>query len=597
MSILQDPDRATEFSDLLRNTVSKVRPSVVIASGDLTDARTGLFSEQHGREWHMYIEAVKSSGLLKDTAWLDIRGNHDTFNVATYAEDFFSNYSIQGATHRRSYSHQTTVNGDKYTFVGVDAALVPGPKRPFNFLGSIDAQERAHIEALLDQSRASESDYLIWFGHYPTSCIMSPGVDSNMRSLIGEDRQSLVYLCGHLHTFSGVVPRMYALQNAGFLELELGDWKRSRMFRWAAVDHGLFSFVDVHYNTFPIILITNPKDSERHIPDREDMSISLASTHIRILAFSNAPITECRVQIGGHTSSFPCHASDTVEHLYTAAWDPRQYDKGSHTITVVITDSIGRSNTVSHQFCLDGNSVKPSFGFLSKIILMWDMRTIFKGCFVFAYLICVLPLVYCKFRGSAIIPHSKGWSGKLALLSSVDRLFYPLMAFYVYFLLGPWMVGEVIDGQLGWVFLWGIYIKGTILPGTLSYLYGFFQLLLCQFWLLVIFANMVAHRFRCIQLGLRSPRRSIRSEAKFAKKRYFWPHFPFALIITTECLLAIVHLKYYGFFYFLLGAMRFWSVALHLVVFYLAYTLDINSLKRALNWRRVQGPTEGIDLR
>ena len=28
-------------------------------------------------------------------------------------------------------------NGDRYTFVGVDACIDPGPKRPFNFFGKL----------------------------------------------------------------------------------------------------------------------------------------------------------------------------------------------------------------------------------------------------------------------------------------------------------------------------------------------------------------------------------------------------------------------------------------------------------------------------
>lgn len=40
----------------------------------------------------------------------------------------------------------------------------------------------------------------------------------------------MVYLCGHYHTLGGAVPNMYTLQQAGFLELELADWKDNRMY-------------------------------------------------------------------------------------------------------------------------------------------------------------------------------------------------------------------------------------------------------------------------------------------------------------------------------------------------------------------------------
>jgi len=44
------------------------------------------------------------------------------------------------------------------------------------------------------------------------------------------------YLCGHLHTFAGVIPEMFARQKEGFFELELGDWKDNRLFRILAID-------------------------------------------------------------------------------------------------------------------------------------------------------------------------------------------------------------------------------------------------------------------------------------------------------------------------------------------------------------------------
>lgn len=44
----------------------------------------------------------------------------------------------------------------------------------------------------------------------------------------GQYKESMVYLCGHLHTLGGTVPDMYTLQQEGFLELELADWKDNR---------------------------------------------------------------------------------------------------------------------------------------------------------------------------------------------------------------------------------------------------------------------------------------------------------------------------------------------------------------------------------
>lgn len=42
-------------------------------------------------------------------------------------------------------------------------------------------------------------------------------------------RHGSVYLCGHLHTLAGMVRHMYTKQKTGYLELELADWKDSRV--------------------------------------------------------------------------------------------------------------------------------------------------------------------------------------------------------------------------------------------------------------------------------------------------------------------------------------------------------------------------------
>lgn len=143
-------------------------------------------------------------------------------------QNFFTNYSIQGKKHPRSYMYQLRDSGELYSFIGVDACLEPGPKRPFNFIGMLDDLEVDEINKLIEKTELTGSNYSIWFGHFPTSCIISPH-HGPVRSLIGRDGNSLVYVCGHLHRLGGLVPKMYTLQQQGFLELELGDWKDNRV--------------------------------------------------------------------------------------------------------------------------------------------------------------------------------------------------------------------------------------------------------------------------------------------------------------------------------------------------------------------------------
>lgn len=58
---------------------------------------------QYEEEWRLYADAVRR--CAPDFAWLDVRGNHDAFNVASAddPDNFFARYSRQGAAgHHRS---------------------------------------------------------------------------------------------------------------------------------------------------------------------------------------------------------------------------------------------------------------------------------------------------------------------------------------------------------------------------------------------------------------------------------------------------------------------------------------------------------------
>lgn len=235
ISIFNDQKRVTNLKEFCTTTVDAINPSVILASGDLTDAKTEnhLGSKQFEKEWQIYNNILVESKILEKTEWLDIRGNHDNFNVPGENTQFnyYLNYSMQGKQNKRSYLKQVQKGSEKYSFIAVDACLDPGPKRPFNFIGLLKNEDMEQIIDLATLAREKGGNYTIWFGHYPTSCILSPGVESGgmLRDVIGRYEEGFAYLCGHLHTMGGMVPKMHTLQKSGFLELELGDWKDNRM--------------------------------------------------------------------------------------------------------------------------------------------------------------------------------------------------------------------------------------------------------------------------------------------------------------------------------------------------------------------------------
>ncbi|CAJ0951927.1 unnamed protein product [Ranitomeya imitator] len=75
---------------------------------------------------------------IEKTTWIDIRGNHDSFNIAdlSSSNNYYRKYSgwqKEGSFH---YVHQTPFGN--YSFICVDATLTPGPKRPYNFFGIVN---------------------------------------------------------------------------------------------------------------------------------------------------------------------------------------------------------------------------------------------------------------------------------------------------------------------------------------------------------------------------------------------------------------------------------------------------------------------------
>ncbi|GLH01779.1 Uncharacterized protein GBIM_07843 [Gryllus bimaculatus] len=564
-----------EFCDL---TVKTIGPSVVLASGDLTDAKTSdnMGSRQFIQEWELYRQVLDECNVMQSTVWLDIRGNHDNFNVPSLhsKENFYRNYSIQGQKHQKSYLYQVQKGGVKYSFIGMDACLDPGPRRPFNFVGVLTLTEMENLKRLVMEGREHGSNYVIWFGHYPTSCILSPG--SGIRALMSSAPEALVYLCGHFHMLGGLVPNMYTLQHGGFLELELGDWKDNRIYRLAAIDHGIFSFVDIPHREWPAVLVTNPKHALYAMPTREALDHISVSTHIRVLAFSLSAIKRVHVRIDGRDWQSCSHIEGP---LYTTFWNPREFLQGIHTLEVYVEDEHGREKMMEQPFSLDGSRM--SFKLLPRIALMCNVSMVFQFLFGTSLVVCVVPLCVFKFlnrlakvgkmeKPNIPVRCIRRWVRKLWVLATVDRIFYPLVLYPLYLTIGPWSIGEIIEGHTGIIFAWGTIVNGSYLPGSFTYAYGFLQMCSFQFPLTLFLANCLDQR---LTKSAHCPRGSL--------SRRLCRHLPFAVLVMLQMIFAYFFWLAYGTMAFILGPLRTWSVLLALLLWQQANSLPRKFLQEA----------------
>ncbi|KAA0194483.1 hypothetical protein HAZT_HAZT001520 [Hyalella azteca] len=397
-SIWNDKSRITEFRDFCRHSIRTIEPAVVLASGDLTDAKSvdGMGSLQYEEEWQYYKTILQETGLYNNTVWLDIRGNHDNFNMASLssATNLYKSHSVQGGRHPRSYLHSVRRAGVSVAFIAVDTTLLPGPKRPFNFVGVLPPSELSLLQRLAEEARASHN-HTVWFGHYPTSCIIGP--EHGCKDLRMAMSGGVAYLCGHLHSLGGLVPAMHARQLNGLLELELEDWKDGRMFRVMALDGGQFSFIDVRHNTWPLILVTNPS----HATYTNTPYATYADT-IRVLAWSPSSIRRLSVRID--EAGAWVQLSHVKGPLYSARWQPALYTAGLHTLEVAAEDGDGRRVVHQQPFSMDGS--KPSFRLLPSILLTSNISAVFQ--FLFGCAVCLCILLLCVFRYLHYLMSSSG---------------------------------------------------------------------------------------------------------------------------------------------------------------------------------------------
>ncbi|XP_038597460.1 transmembrane protein 62 isoform X2 [Tachyglossus aculeatus] len=359
----------------------------------------------------------------------------------------------------------------------------------------------------------------------------------------------------------------------GTLELELGDWMDNRRYRLFAFDHDLFSFADLVFDRWPVVLVTNPKSFLYSSSAHEPLQRIRYSTHIRLLAFSPSPVTAVAVRVDGR---YLGNAVGVSGPLFVLKWDPRNYSQGSHHIEVTVQDSTGRSSTVRHVFSLQEDTPL-RFGFLPSFILLTDHYVVARIIFGLLLVAQLALLLIFRFLRKPVLKGSPGsvalTSFSLHVLSKTNTFFYPVLLLNLYTAFGPWFVGEIIDGQIGACFSFGVFVGGHFLQGGMTFVVGILQLALF---------NVPLGAYLCWSLAQRCGGHSWRSHMSAGRRlRAGLAHLAALGLLAGQAYSCLALYLAYGPLAALCSPMRLWLLMLAPALVRRAWTLAPSQLLKS----------------
>ncbi len=363
MSGSNDTARLSWVVSTARNVI---KPSFIVATGDLTDSTNGNFlgvpNGPYQTEWTQYRSTITSMMSDAATMFYDIPGNHDAYNDKNFA--YYLNNSIQGqATGHTQLSWTRFLGESKYHFLGVNSADNTGAgfslSFPYGDHAGLDPDELTFIH---DQLAANtDAELTLVFGHHP---MFDTGVSGDTWLFYGQQDFAAnlggfgasEYGYGHTHAssealFDGNTYTGGDMPGDGVLYFNLASLAKSSTNNLSvvAIDCNGLSTVTQNINTWPIVLITAPVSNMiGSSANPYAYTVPNASTNpIRALVFDQGSVTQVRFRVDGAATWYPMAMNPDNAKQWRGTWDASAVTSGSHTIEVQATGTTVRSDIIS----------------------------------------------------------------------------------------------------------------------------------------------------------------------------------------------------------------------------------------------------------
>lgn len=223
-------------------------------TGDFTDGfadffSLGMFGQQES-DWKHYKQAIQ--GCAKTgVPILSVRGNHDSYDVASFYSDSnkwfrelqselsrsLSRNAFEKSIHKETGSFAITHKASQSRFAFIEASrIIPAPHQ---YHGEFSLSQEVWLTNWIEGPSNNVARKTYVFTHYPLGSLV-PDSRARLLSAVANSDSRVVYLSGHIHSLLGRNGVQALKSHDKVDELQVADFKWSGIVRKVHIPTSLF---------------------------------------------------------------------------------------------------------------------------------------------------------------------------------------------------------------------------------------------------------------------------------------------------------------------------------------------------------------------